>query len=247
MATLNGNAIKDTFNFLLKLASGSLTTTPNRVENGSGTQSALSIATNKVNVDGDLEVTGRIINNPDSTAIATAAADDLVLDATTAGMSILSNDTNVGTLQFGENNAAGVVATGGVEYDHAKSRLTLKSGGNNDPKVEIDNSVIEIKIRQRNSSVLTSLDSSNNLIISTGAYLHVYDTVANDDLDKITLPSGPTTGDTYVISNIDQDYRFAVGAGDVGKKINGATSDFTIAKASSTIFICIGDENWVTH
>lgn len=51
MATLSGNKIKDTYTSLLKLDSNGATTTIKAVEDGSGTDTALSLSTDTVQVD----------------------------------------------------------------------------------------------------------------------------------------------------------------------------------------------------
>ncbi len=51
MATLSGNKIKDTYTSLLKLDSNGATTTIKAVEDGAGTDTALSLSTDTVQVD----------------------------------------------------------------------------------------------------------------------------------------------------------------------------------------------------
>jgi len=57
MATLSGNKVKDTYSSLLKLESNGLTTTLKTVEDGAGTDSALKLSTDTVEVNGTLSFT----------------------------------------------------------------------------------------------------------------------------------------------------------------------------------------------
>jgi len=57
MATLSGNKVKDTYSSLLKLESNGVTTTLKTVEDGAGTDSALKLSTDTVEVNGTLSFT----------------------------------------------------------------------------------------------------------------------------------------------------------------------------------------------
>ena len=57
MATLSGNKVKDTYTSLLKLASNGVTSSLKVVEDGAGTDSALKLSTDTVEVDGTLSFT----------------------------------------------------------------------------------------------------------------------------------------------------------------------------------------------
>ena len=57
MATLSGNKVKDTYSSLLKLESNGVTTTLKTVEDGAGTDSALKLSTDTVEVKGTLSFT----------------------------------------------------------------------------------------------------------------------------------------------------------------------------------------------
>ena len=52
MATLSGNKVKDTYTSLLKLASNGVTSSLKVVEDGAGTDSALKLSTDTVEVNG---------------------------------------------------------------------------------------------------------------------------------------------------------------------------------------------------
>ena len=57
MATLSGNKVKDTYSSLLKLESNGVTSTLKTVEDGAGTDSALKLSTDTVEVNGTLSFT----------------------------------------------------------------------------------------------------------------------------------------------------------------------------------------------
>ena len=57
MATLSGNKVKDTYTSLLKLDSNGVTSSLKVVEDGAGTDSALKLSTDTVEVDGTLSFT----------------------------------------------------------------------------------------------------------------------------------------------------------------------------------------------
>ena len=57
MATLSGNKVKDTYTSLLKLDSNGVTSSLKTVEDGAGTDSALKLSTDTVEVDGTLSFT----------------------------------------------------------------------------------------------------------------------------------------------------------------------------------------------
>ncbi len=65
MATLQGRAIKDTYKDLLQVSNGNngVDATIRTIEDGEGTASALQIATGGVNVNGDIDLTGKFDNN----------------------------------------------------------------------------------------------------------------------------------------------------------------------------------------
>lgn len=57
MATLSGNKVKDTYSSLLKLESNGVTSTTKTIEDGTGTDSALKLSTDTVEVNGTLSFT----------------------------------------------------------------------------------------------------------------------------------------------------------------------------------------------
>lgn len=57
MATLSGNKVKDTYTSLLKLESNGVTSTTKAIEDGAGTDSALKLSTDTVEVNGTLSFT----------------------------------------------------------------------------------------------------------------------------------------------------------------------------------------------
>lgn len=65
MATLQGRAIKDTYKDLLQVSNGNagVDATLRTVEDGEGTSSALQVSTGEINVNGDINLTGKFDEN----------------------------------------------------------------------------------------------------------------------------------------------------------------------------------------
>lgn len=65
MATLQGRAIKDTYKDLLQVSNSNagVDATTRTVEDGEGTSSALQISTGEINVNGDINLTGKLDDN----------------------------------------------------------------------------------------------------------------------------------------------------------------------------------------
>ena len=70
MATLTGNKVKDTYTSLLKLDTNGVTSSLKVVEDGAGTNSALKLSTDTVEVDGTLSFTATpTVDNSENTAL----------------------------------------------------------------------------------------------------------------------------------------------------------------------------------
>lgn len=86
MATLQGNKVKDTYTSLLKLESNGVTSTTKTIEDGAGTDSALKLSTDTVEVNGTLSfTTAPATNSSELTALLVDGSNNVVkreLDST---------------------------------------------------------------------------------------------------------------------------------------------------------------------
>ena len=79
MATLSGNKVKDTYTSLLKLASNGVTSSLKVVEDGAGTDSALKLSTDTVEVNGTLSFTSApTTNSSELTALLVDGSNNVV-------------------------------------------------------------------------------------------------------------------------------------------------------------------------
>jgi len=78
MATLSGNKIKDTYTSLLKLDSNGATTTIKAIEDGAGTDTALSLSTDTVQVDKLKFTSAPNTDNAELTALFVDGTNDVV-------------------------------------------------------------------------------------------------------------------------------------------------------------------------
>ena len=79
MATLSGNKVKDTYTSILKLESNGITSSLKAVEDGAGTDSALKLSTDTVEVNGTLSFTSApTTNSSELTALLVDASNNVV-------------------------------------------------------------------------------------------------------------------------------------------------------------------------
>ena len=79
MATLSGNKVKDTYTSILKLESNGITSSLKAVEDGGGTDSALKLSTDTVEVNGTLSFTSApTTNSSELTALLVDASNNVV-------------------------------------------------------------------------------------------------------------------------------------------------------------------------
>ena len=122
MATLAGNTIASTYPLLLKIDSSGIDGTLRAVEDGDGTDSALSIATDSVLVKGDGVKLyfydadgGEHISADASGNLTIGAGNDIVLAAGTSGSIYNSGDGGTSNTLYG--NDAGVAIVSGGNYN----------------------------------------------------------------------------------------------------------------------------------
>lgn len=101
MATLSGNKVKDTYESLLKLESNGVTTTLKTVEDGAGVDSALKLATDKVEVAALAFATAPSTSSTELTGLFLDASNNVVsrelnANAFTSGTGIFE-ETFIGT------------------------------------------------------------------------------------------------------------------------------------------------------
>mgnify|MGYP003111018705 CR=1 FL=1 len=137
MASLSGTKIKDTYNTLLKLESGPITTSTKIVEDGLGNDSALKISTNTVETTGDLKISG---------TPGTTTSDTKALMLSTSGV-IVTRDLNsspIGTTTITANSP--LSATGStVELKDPSGLAQITTPATNDKYLIWDESTSAYK------------------------------------------------------------------------------------------------------
>ena len=127
MATLTGQKVKDAYQSLLKLESGTLTTSNKIVEDGAGNDSALSLSTTDVQVNGTLNF--GIAPNASTTELTV-----LLVDGSTGD--VVSRELDASAFSGGSVSVASpiVLSSGDVTIDDAGnlSALTLATAASDD-------------------------------------------------------------------------------------------------------------------
>ena len=124
MATLTGQKIKDAYQTLLKLESGTLTGSTKIVEDGAGNDSALKLSTTEVEVDGALTFTSA----PPASATELTA---LLIDGATND--VVTRELNAIAFTGGVSVATPIVLSGGnVTLDDAANLSQLTSSASDD-------------------------------------------------------------------------------------------------------------------
>ena len=178
MATFTGNKVKDTYQSLLKLASGSLSSTLKNVEDGLGNVSALKVGTGAVEVK-ELLIT-------DTPTVSSSENTVLVYDDT---------DKTVKVRELG-NTAFGDTGTVNAIYGRTESTQTVTTT----PTRISYNSVVNTGASNsfQIGSSFSLADSNRNIIVASDggvrveAALYVYFTNNNSSI-LITLKQGETT------------------------------------------------------
>lgn len=127
MATLTGQKVKDAYQSLLKLESGTLTTSNKIVEDGAGNDSALSLSTTDVQVNGTLNF--GVAPNASTTELTV-----LLVDGSTGD--VVSRELDASAFSGGSVSVASpiVLSSGDVTIDDAGnlSALTLSTAASDD-------------------------------------------------------------------------------------------------------------------
>jgi len=169
MGTLSGNAIKDTFESLLKLESNDVTSTLKTVEDGGGVDTALKLSTDTVEVNGTLSFT---------TAPTTDSAEltALLIDGSN---NVVKRELDSTAFTSGTTNSFETIAVSGqtdVVADSSTDTLTLVEG-----------SGIEITT---NATTDTITITNNSNVFKTIAVSGQTDIVADTLTDTLTFAEG---------------------------------------------------------
>jgi hypothetical protein len=178
MATLNGNKVKDTFESLLKLASGQLSTSLKGVEDGKGNLSALKVSSNAV------EVKQLLIGSTPTTSSSENTV--LVYDDTDKTVKV----RELGDQAFGDTGSVNAL------YGRTESTQNVTTTSTRISFNSVSNSGASNSYQIGSSFSLA--DSNRNIVVaSDGAVrievaLYVYFTNNNSSI-KIALKQGSTT------------------------------------------------------
>lgn len=123
MATLSGNKVKDTYTSLLKLESNGVTSTLKTIEDGAGTDSALKLSTDTVEVNGTLSFT----------SAPTTDSSELTALLVDGSNNVVKRELDSSAFTSGAVNAFKTIAISGqssVVADTSTDTLTLVAGSN---------------------------------------------------------------------------------------------------------------------
>tara|TARA_R110002167_G_scaffold110108_2_gene280395 strand:- start:9935 stop:10639 length:705 start_codon:yes stop_codon:yes gene_type:complete len=232
MGTLIGNSPSSNFAQLLKTESAISGTTLRTVEAGDGTQTPLQISTDKVKIAGSLEVTGALITSNVAT---------MDISGPSPVVNVTANTGNVSTVALGDVADAD---KGFISYDNTTNDMLLEVNGQaGNLSLRISPTVISTGKRINTSSILSGLNTTSDAMNSE-AYIHVYDTAAG----KVTLPSTPALGDTYIVSNSDLANPFNISSSDGAGTINGIVGNQSLPAGVSRTYICVDPTNkhWIS-
>lgn len=178
MATLTGNKVKDTYESLLKLSSGSATSTLKTVEDGDGNSTALKVSTDAVEV-AELLITNTPTVSSDETTV-------LVYDDTDNTV----KSRNLGTAAF-----TNYVSVDGL-YARTESNQLCTSTPTRISFNTINNTLVNGSFQT--GSGFTLADSNRNIVVGSDGgvrlevSLYVYFTNNNSNV-IISLKQGSTT------------------------------------------------------
>lgn len=234
MADLNGNAPASFYQRLLQLASGVVSATLQRFQDGRGNNLPMSASTSKIKVHGDLEVTGNIINENVTSFSVEGAAPDFNLTPAV---------DNTATIDMTETGASD---QGSVSYNNATDTMSVNAGGAE--VLSMDSATVTTSKVIATTGISSGLDVDVDTSINAGSSINVYDTIASSG-NKITLPNSPKLGTTYTIVNSHATNTFTVGSYLVGGTINGDTNALNMPVRTSKTFVCVDatNEHWVTR
>tara|TARA_R110002074_G_scaffold87945_1_gene194035 strand:+ start:1403 stop:2116 length:714 start_codon:yes stop_codon:yes gene_type:complete len=235
MGTLIGNSPSSNFAQLLKTESAINGTTLRTVEAGDGTQTPLQISTDKVKIAGSLEVTGAFITSNVAT---------MDISGPSPVVNVTANTGNVSTVALGDVADAD---KGFISYDNTTNDMLLEVNGQaGNLSLRISPTVISTGKRINTSSILSGLNTTSDAMNSE-VYIHVYDT-APVSPDKVTLPSTPVLGDTYIVSNSDLANAFNMSSSNGAGTINGIVGNQSLPAGVSRTYICVDATNkhWIS-
>lgn len=178
MATLTGNKVKDTYESLLKLSSGSATSTLKTVEDGAGNSTALKVSTDAVEV-AELLITNTPTLSSDETTV-------LVYDDT---------DNTVKSRNLGNAAFTNSVTVDGL-YARTESNQLCTSTPTRISFNTINNTLVNGSFQT--GSGFTLADSNRNIVVGSDGgvrlevALYVYFTNNNSNV-IISLKQGATT------------------------------------------------------
>lgn len=178
MATFTGNKVKDTYQSLLKLASGTLSSTLKTVEDGLGNVSALKVGTAAVEVKELLITDTPTVSNSENTVLVYDDVDKTV------------KVRELGDTAFGDTGSVNAL------YGRTESTQTVTSTPTRISYNTVANTGASNSFQVGSSFSLA--DSNRNIVVaSDGAVrveiaLYVYFTNINSDI-VITLKQGSTT------------------------------------------------------
>lgn len=178
MATFTGNKVKDTYQSLLKLASGTLSSTLKNVEDGLGNVSALKVGTAAVEVK-ELLIT-------DTPTVSSSENTVLVYDDTDKTVKV----RELGNTAFGDTGSVNAI------YGRTESTQAVTSTSTRITFNPVDNTGASASYQIGSSFSLA--DSNRNIVVaSDGAVrievaLYVYFTNNNTSI-RITLKQGAST------------------------------------------------------
>jgi hypothetical protein len=178
MATLTGNKVKDTYESLLKLSSGSATSTLKTVEDGAGNSTALKVSTDAVEVAELLITNTPTLSSDETTVLVYDDADNTV------------KSRNLGTAAFTNS-----VTVDGL-YARTESNQLCTTTPTRISFNTIDNTLANGSFQT--GSGFTLADSNRNIVVGSDGgvrlevALYVYFTNNNSNV-IISLKQGATT------------------------------------------------------
>ena len=178
MATLTGNKVKDTYESLLKLSSGSATSTLKTVEDGAGNSTALKVSTDAVEV-AELLITNTPTLSSDETTVLVYDDTDNTVKSRNLGTAAFTNSVTVDGL-YARTESNQLCTT-------TPTRISFNT---------IDNTLVNGSFQT--GSGFTLADSNRNIVVGSDGgvrlevALYVYFTNNNSNV-IITLKQGATT------------------------------------------------------
>lgn len=169
MASLNGNKIKDTYQSLLKLATGSLTSTYKTIEDGSGNDAGMKLSTTGVEV-GELKFT---------TAPTTSSSDLTAL--------VYDDATNTVKKRTLSSSAFSGAATPATLIARTPADLVIESGYTTPQYQDINNTDPDLSYQFGNIADLTLSPSGTVTINTSGVYRLVVSAIITTSSSNLTL------------------------------------------------------------